>query len=60
MPLGVVTEHARVSTFEEAITWLDVRNPNANGRSGRLFGEVTPEQAEILVETGERFYSLIS
>ena len=42
---------ADLPTFEEAVSWLDARNPNKSWR-GRFFGVATNEQIRILNEKG--------
>jgi hypothetical protein len=52
LPGGEVEQYADPPTFEEAVSWLDARNPNENGRRGRFFGIATNEQIRILNEKG--------
>jgi len=52
LPSGKVEQFANLPTFEEALAWLDARNPTLNGRKGRFFGVVTNEQIQVLREKG--------
>ena len=52
LPSGGVEQFANLPTFEEAIAWLDARNPKLNGRKGRFFGVATDEELRILQEKG--------
>jgi hypothetical protein len=52
LPSGKVEQYANLPTFEEAMAWLDARNPKLNGRKGRFFGVATNEQLWILSEKG--------
>jgi hypothetical protein len=44
LPSGKVEQYANLPTFDEAIVWLDARNPRLNGRKGQFFGVTTDEQ----------------
>jgi hypothetical protein len=52
LPGGKVEQYANLPTFEEAMVWLEARNPKLNGRKGRFFGVATDEQLRILHEKG--------
>jgi hypothetical protein len=52
LPGGEVEQYADLPTFEEAMIWLEARNPNGDGRKGRFFGVATNEQLQILKEKG--------
>jgi hypothetical protein len=52
LPGGEVEQYASLPTFEEAMAWLDARDPKGEGRKGRFFGVATNEQLRIMHKKG--------